>query len=136
MIVEMSARKGVARRTLSESEIQNRLFFPMINEGFRILEEGFAQKPTDIDVCYVHSRRGRNVEAPSSTNQKAQFGHRAPPAAICPSLTHPSANRRAAFDDAPIWGGAGTASTFRGFVRERAREGERGGEWLTHHVLT
>merc|ERR1740117_2294018 len=26
----------------------------MINEGFRILEEGMAQRPADIDVCYVY----------------------------------------------------------------------------------
>ena len=25
-----------------------------INEGFKILEEGMAQRPADIDVCYVH----------------------------------------------------------------------------------
>ena len=27
---------------------------PMINEGFKILEEGMAQRPSDIDVCYVY----------------------------------------------------------------------------------
>jgi 3-hydroxyacyl-CoA dehydrogenase len=26
----------------------------MINEAFKILEEGMAQRPADIDVCYVH----------------------------------------------------------------------------------
>ena len=30
------------------------LFMPMINEGFKILEEGMAQRPSDIDVCYVY----------------------------------------------------------------------------------
>lgn len=27
---------------------------PMINEGFKILDEGMAQRPGDIDVCYVY----------------------------------------------------------------------------------
>merc|ERR1712139_227747 len=30
-----------------------RLFFPLINEGFKILEEGFATRPSDIDICYI-----------------------------------------------------------------------------------
>ena len=30
------------------------MFFPLVNEGFKVLEEGFCQKPSDIDVCYVH----------------------------------------------------------------------------------
>ena len=32
----------------------NRLMMPLVNEGFKILEEGFARRPADIDVCYVH----------------------------------------------------------------------------------
>ena len=38
---------------LTQEEITLSLFMPMINEGFKILEEGMAQKPSDIDVCYV-----------------------------------------------------------------------------------
>lgn len=34
-----------------------RLLFPMINEAFNILDEGMAQRPSDIDVCYVHGYR-------------------------------------------------------------------------------
>ena len=30
------------------------LLFPLIDEGFRVLEEGHCQRPSDIDVCYVH----------------------------------------------------------------------------------
>ena len=39
---------------LTQEEITLSLFMPMINEGFKILEEGMAQKPSDIDVCYVY----------------------------------------------------------------------------------
>ena len=41
-------------RSHSEEEIVDRLILPMVNEGFKILEEGFARRPADIDVCYVH----------------------------------------------------------------------------------
>ena len=54
MIEQISASKGVARRAIGETEIVHRLFFPLVNEGFKILMEGMAQRPADIDVCYVH----------------------------------------------------------------------------------
>ena len=31
-----------------------RLLLPLVNEGFRALEEGHVQRPSDIDVCYIH----------------------------------------------------------------------------------
>mmetsp|Transcript_67501 Transcript_67501/g.137402 ORF Transcript_67501/g.137402 Transcript_67501/m.137402 type:complete len:111 (+) Transcript_67501:168-500(+) len=31
-----------------------RVLFPMVNEGFKCLEEGIAMKPSDIDVIYVY----------------------------------------------------------------------------------
>ena len=47
--------KGHARwaspRSIPEDEIVNRLMMPLVNEGFKILEEGFARRPADIDVC-------------------------------------------------------------------------------------
>lgn len=45
---------GASRRSFSDAELQLRLFAPLVNEGFKTLEEGFAQRPADIDVCYVH----------------------------------------------------------------------------------
>ena len=30
------------------------MFYPLINEGARILEEGIAQRPGDIDIVYVY----------------------------------------------------------------------------------
>lgn len=38
---------------LSSQEIIERLLFPLVNEGFKILEEGISQKPSDIDVIYL-----------------------------------------------------------------------------------
>jgi 3-hydroxyacyl-CoA dehydrogenase len=50
---EIIKAKGIKGRTFSTEEITERMFFPMINEGFKILEEGYAQRPSDIDVCYI-----------------------------------------------------------------------------------
>jgi 3-hydroxyacyl-CoA dehydrogenase len=53
LIVEASARLGSARRPITRQEIVERLLFPMINEGARILAEGIAARPGDIDVIWV-----------------------------------------------------------------------------------
>lgn len=45
---------GIQRREISTDEILARLFYPLINEGALILEEGIAQRPSDIDVVYVY----------------------------------------------------------------------------------
>ena len=31
-----------------------RLFYPLINEGFKILEEGFVARSSDIDLAYIY----------------------------------------------------------------------------------
>ena len=53
LIVEVSHTQGVTRRDLSDAEILERLLFPMINEGARILAEGIAERAGDIDVIWV-----------------------------------------------------------------------------------
>lgn len=54
VIREQADRQGVRRRELADSEIVNRLVFTLINEGARILEEGIAQRPGDIDVVFCY----------------------------------------------------------------------------------
>jgi 3-hydroxyacyl-CoA dehydrogenase len=54
MIVAASMRLGIKRRKIDKQEIVERLVFPMINEGARILEEGIALRPGDIDVIWVY----------------------------------------------------------------------------------
>ena len=54
LIVATAKRLGVARRALDRKEITERLIFPMINEGARILEEGIALRAGDIDVIWVY----------------------------------------------------------------------------------
>jgi 3-hydroxyacyl-CoA dehydrogenase len=54
MIVAASTRLGIKRRRIDKKEIVERLVFPMINEGARILDEGIALRPGDIDVIWVY----------------------------------------------------------------------------------
>jgi len=54
IILETSSRLGVNRRPIPQEEIVERMIFPMINEGARILEEGIATRPGDIDVIWVY----------------------------------------------------------------------------------
>lgn len=51
-----SARRDNSRRgrNISPEEIVARCFYPLINEGFRCLEEGIAEHPADIDVVWAH----------------------------------------------------------------------------------
>jgi 3-hydroxyacyl-CoA dehydrogenase len=53
-VIETQAKKrGVERKAISDKTILERLTFALINEGFKILEEGIAQRPSDIDVVYA-----------------------------------------------------------------------------------
>jgi 3-hydroxyacyl-CoA dehydrogenase len=54
IILDASARLGIPRRPIASEEIVERTIFPMINEGARILEEGIATRPGDIDVIWVY----------------------------------------------------------------------------------
>jgi 3-hydroxyacyl-CoA dehydrogenase len=48
-----SRRLEVPPREHSEQEIIERCVYPLLNEGFRILEEGVAQRASDIDVVWT-----------------------------------------------------------------------------------
>jgi 3-hydroxyacyl-CoA dehydrogenase len=54
IILDASAKKGIKRRPISKQEIIERTIYPMINEGARILEEGIASRPGDIDVIWLY----------------------------------------------------------------------------------
>jgi 3-hydroxyacyl-CoA dehydrogenase len=53
LIVEYSAAVGVTRRRIDEEEIVMRCVLAMANEGARIVAEGIAYRPLDIDVAYL-----------------------------------------------------------------------------------
>ncbi|WP_420393150.1 3-hydroxyacyl-CoA dehydrogenase NAD-binding domain-containing protein [Acuticoccus sp.] len=45
---------GAEPRTMGAEEIVRRLIAPMINEAVAILEENHAQRPSDVDVVWLH----------------------------------------------------------------------------------
>jgi len=45
---------GIVARTISDEEIVDRLILALANEGARILDEGIAQRASDIDVVYCY----------------------------------------------------------------------------------
>jgi 3-hydroxyacyl-CoA dehydrogenase len=53
-LVEQTAREaGIERRSIDADEIIERCIYALINEGARILEEGYALRAGDIDVIYL-----------------------------------------------------------------------------------
>jgi 3-hydroxyacyl-CoA dehydrogenase len=54
MIEAAAAEFGVERREISDSEIVDRLISALVDEGRKILDEGIAQRSSDIDVVYIY----------------------------------------------------------------------------------
>jgi 3-hydroxyacyl-CoA dehydrogenase len=54
LIERASARAGIRRRPISDEEIIERTIYALINEGARVLEEGYASRAADIDVVYTN----------------------------------------------------------------------------------
>eukprot|EP00485_Elphidium_margaritaceum_P000073 CAMPEP_0202692564 /NCGR_PEP_ID=MMETSP1385-20130828/6906_1 /ASSEMBLY_ACC=CAM_ASM_000861 /TAXON_ID=933848 /ORGANISM="Elphidium margaritaceum" /LENGTH=710 /DNA_ID=CAMNT_0049348109 /DNA_START=61 /DNA_END=2190 /DNA_ORIENTATION=+ len=53
LIERLSQQRGIVRRAIAKQEIVERIYYPFINEGFKVLEEGVAIRPSDIDVVFV-----------------------------------------------------------------------------------
>jgi len=53
LIRDKAIELAIEQQEFSDEEILQRCFYPLINEGALILEEGIAQRPSDIDVVYV-----------------------------------------------------------------------------------
>ena len=54
LIAEEARRLGIERRAIDDREIVDRCIYPLINEAARILDEGIAQRPGDVDVIWVN----------------------------------------------------------------------------------
>ena len=53
MIIKHSKDIGLERRRVSDQEIVERLVYAMVNEAAYILEEGIAQRASDVDMVYL-----------------------------------------------------------------------------------
>lgn len=54
LILATSQKLGIERRQIPEAEMVERLLFPLINEGARILEEGIALRASDVDLVWIN----------------------------------------------------------------------------------
>jgi 3-hydroxyacyl-CoA dehydrogenase len=54
IIDDFRAREGIRPRDITDQEIVERTLYTMVNEGSKILEEGMAQRASDIDVVWVY----------------------------------------------------------------------------------
>jgi 3-hydroxyacyl-CoA dehydrogenase len=54
IIEEFRATSNLPKREISDQEIVERTLYPMVNEGYLILEEGKAQRASDIDVVWIY----------------------------------------------------------------------------------
>lgn len=53
LIVQASKDAGIPRREISDQEILERCLYQLVNTGAKILEEGIAQRASDIDIVYL-----------------------------------------------------------------------------------
>ncbi|RPG47304.1 MAG: 3-hydroxyacyl-CoA dehydrogenase [Gammaproteobacteria bacterium TMED134] len=54
LVEETSAELGIERRPIDDDEVLKRCLYPIINEGARVLEDGIALRPCDIDIVYIN----------------------------------------------------------------------------------
>ena len=54
LLRRIAAENGIEQREIPEDEILDRVVYALVNEGARILEEGFALRSSDIDVIYLY----------------------------------------------------------------------------------
>lgn len=54
LIVEYSTARGIQRAAMADEDIASRCVLALINEGARIVEEGIAKRPLDVDAVYLH----------------------------------------------------------------------------------
>jgi len=53
MIEKHRASAGITPRQIADDEIVHRLVFSLVNEAARLLEEGIAQRASDVDMVYL-----------------------------------------------------------------------------------
>jgi 3-hydroxyacyl-CoA dehydrogenase len=54
IVVQCAGEAGIERRTIDDAEIVERTIYALVNEGAKILDEGIAQRASDIDLIYVN----------------------------------------------------------------------------------
>ena len=52
--IKVAEENGFTRRDISDEEIVDRCILGLVNEGAKILEEGVAQRSSDMDIVYIN----------------------------------------------------------------------------------
>lgn len=50
---QYAIKQKIVQKSYDGKEIEERIIMALMNEGFKVLEEGISMKPSDIDVIYV-----------------------------------------------------------------------------------
>jgi 3-hydroxyacyl-CoA dehydrogenase len=53
LLRKCAAESGISQRDISPDEVVDRCIYALVNEGARILEEGYALRAVDIDIIYI-----------------------------------------------------------------------------------
>jgi len=113
---ELAAAHGIARRdAIPRQEIVERLLYPLVNEGAKILEEGIAYRPGDIDVVWT-----AGYGFPDHAGGPMWMADRIGLAAIAQRISHYAAVRGNPFG---YW-------TVSPLLARLAAEGRRISDWL------
>jgi 3-hydroxyacyl-CoA dehydrogenase len=54
LVSQWAAEAGIKQHPISKEEIVDRCLYALVNEGARILEEGYALRAVDIDIIYIN----------------------------------------------------------------------------------
>jgi 3-hydroxyacyl-CoA dehydrogenase len=54
MINDFATKQGYQKRDVTDDEIVQRCIYALINEGAKILEEGIAVRPSDLDIIWIN----------------------------------------------------------------------------------
>ena len=54
LVKKWAAESGIPQRQISREEIVDRCLYALVNEGARILEEGYALRAGDVDIIYIN----------------------------------------------------------------------------------
>ena len=54
LLQRVATEHGIEQREVSDEEILDRIVYALVNEGARILEEGYALRASDIDIIYLY----------------------------------------------------------------------------------
>jgi 3-hydroxyacyl-CoA dehydrogenase len=54
LVRKWTSEAGIAQRHIAANEIVDRCIYALVNEGARILEEGYALRAVDIDIIYLN----------------------------------------------------------------------------------